>query len=575
MCKSSDTTTPPGAQPASLQPLQVSRGEKRDPIKDFADVEPNANQTISVASSNNVSGENSQPATGTCTTPPPSSKGLLSHVWWVLLRLEAARDWVRLCLSHPWLTQPLLGNFLTKHFMDINIIELAGCAIFVWLVMFWQGAQRHERGAGLAIITAFVLGTVPRNSVWQALLGVSFERMIKYHRWSATFSLIPILLHALAYNAFKTCTGQILPPKRPGGKPRLDTRCFWGDDFQSTGFVAMLAFFIMFLTSLPIVRRRGFELFYYTHSLFIAFIVGCWLHFPTMKWYIIPPLALYGVDRVFRLVQSRFFTGRVQSVQALPGGVTKIVVDKSTVKHLGYRGGQYAFVCFPDVSSLQWHPLSIATCPTDNAVEFYARGSGHWSRALASALQVGSKMQVEGGYGAPGTPLHLTRTVVLVAGGIGVVPMVSTIRDIVAKAGSPQQVQRVNEIVLVWAVRHAAELTWFARNLEHVRSVATDRGILLRLRYYVTGTRQESGKEINTPSEVIEEGVSLAINTGRPDVRGVLADIRATLSLLGSGHVVGVHVCGPDSLAYSTLTACTLETSRKVTFAGSRESFEL
>lgn len=42
-----------------------------------------------------------------------------------------------------------------------------------------------------------VVGTIPRNNILRFLVGVPFERMVKYHRWCGYYLAVPLFLHAL------------------------------------------------------------------------------------------------------------------------------------------------------------------------------------------------------------------------------------------------------------------------------------------------------------------------------------------------------------------------------------------
>ena len=42
-----------------------------------------------------------------------------------------------------------------------------------------------------------------------------------------------------------------------------------------------------------------------------------------------------------------------------------------------FYGGQYAFLHFPTVSTLQWHPFTISSAPSDDKVTFHIQVSDH------------------------------------------------------------------------------------------------------------------------------------------------------------------------------------------------------
>ena len=85
--------------------------------------------------------------------------------------------------------------------------------------------------------------------------------------------------------------------------------------------------------------------------------------------------------------------------------------------------------------SLQQHPLSIASSAErapDGSIEFAVKALGDWSRSVVPGLATGTRVWVDGAFGAFTTEGKAAQGFVLVAGGIGIVPMRSmllTMRD--------------------------------------------------------------------------------------------------------------------------------------------------
>lgn len=68
-----------------------------------------------------------------------------------------------------------------------------------------------------------------------------------------------------------------------------------------TGFLLVIILLVMFVCSLPFVRRGGsFEIFYWSHLLYIVFFVLVLLHGPVFwKWFLIPG-CIFIVERLLR-----------------------------------------------------------------------------------------------------------------------------------------------------------------------------------------------------------------------------------------------------------------------------------
>ena len=56
-----------------------------------------------------------------------------------------------------------------------------------------------------------------------------------------------------------------------------------------------------------------------------------------------------------------------------------------------YRGGQYIFLCIPDVAKLEWHPFSLSSAPYEDDVTVHIRVLGDWTEKLYKLAASGTK----------------------------------------------------------------------------------------------------------------------------------------------------------------------------------------
>lgn len=94
------------------------------------------------------------------------------------------------------------------------------------------------------------------------------------------------------------------------------------------GVISLLAGLLMWVTSLPGVRTWNFELFFYTHQLYVVFIVFLALHVGDFVFTMAAGgIFLFVLDRFLRFCQSRR-TVNVISSRCLPCGTVELVLSK-------------------------------------------------------------------------------------------------------------------------------------------------------------------------------------------------------------------------------------------------------
>ena len=94
------------------------------------------------------------------------------------------------------------------------------------------------------------------------------------------------------------------------------------------GVISLVAGLLMWVTSLHTVRKNYFELFFYTHQLYIVFIVFLALHVGDYMFSIVAGgIFLFILDRFLRFCQSRR-TVDVISAKSLPCGTLELVLSK-------------------------------------------------------------------------------------------------------------------------------------------------------------------------------------------------------------------------------------------------------
>ncbi|CAH3189439.1 unnamed protein product [Porites lobata] len=197
-----------------------------------------------------------------------------------------------------------------------------------------------------------------------------------------------------------------------------------------TGLLMVIVLLSMIVTSTPAVRRVSYEIFWYTHHLFIVFFlllfvhgfgrvikrqVNLELHSPgckltksnnisgnnsnvtwcfedpvfkadeaeAWKWCIVP-LFIYIMERLTRTFRSLQNVDLLQVFQHSDG----VVEVKMSKRNFSAAAGQYVFIKCSDVSAFEWHPFTLTKCPVsdDPSFSIHCKTLGNWTEKFTDLL---------------------------------------------------------------------------------------------------------------------------------------------------------------------------------------------
>uniref|UniRef100_A0A4Y0BJG2 NADPH oxidase n=1 Tax=Anopheles funestus TaxID=62324 RepID=A0A4Y0BJG2_ANOFN len=303
-----------------------------------------------------------------------------------------------------------LPHQLTAPYIKNNYVYLSFLTIFTLINvgLFISRAIQYRNSNGFVIIAracgqclnfncAFILVLMLRQCItflrtrgFTAFLPL--DQHIYLHKLTgvlvASFSLVHTIMHLFNFttivvydpviNANNYTTAEWLFTARPGLFGLI------GGCANPTGIVLVLILLIMFICSQPFVRRGGsFEVFYWTHLLYVPFWILVLFHGPNFwKWFIVPGL-IYLVERTIRLVWMRTEHGKtyISSGLLLPSKVTHLVIKRPL--HFCFRPGDYVFVNIPAIAQYEWHPFTLSSAPEqEDYIWLHIRGVGEWTNRL-------------------------------------------------------------------------------------------------------------------------------------------------------------------------------------------------
>ncbi|GAA3508535.1 FAD-binding oxidoreductase [Aquimarina addita] len=111
-----------------------------------------------------------------------------------------------------------------------------------------------------------------------------------------------------------------------------------------------------------------------------------------------------------------------------------------------YKAGQFGFFTFPDISKREQHPFTLSSHPHDETLKITVKGLGDYTNDMSSKLSTGNIANVEGPYGMFSSSHSKEREQVWIAGGIGITPFLSLIKD-----------YYTNKVTLYWCVNNESE----------------------------------------------------------------------------------------------------------------------
>eukprot|EP00850_Spirogloea_muscicola_P021992 SM000271S10031 [mRNA] locus=s271:89812:94651:- [translate_table: standard] len=298
----------------------------------------------------------------------------------------------------------------------------------------------------MLLVLIFIPAT--RGSAILRLCGIPYEQAVKYHRWLCQAHVLLMSCHGVGYLTAWIDEGRLwkeISQWQPHGVSRLP------------GAIALLMLLIIFCSSIAIVRRRRFELFYYLHFLYIPYIAFVTLHLGAWALlYILPGLTCFAFDRVTRAIQSWNLV-KADCLTILEDGSLEIVIPLAT--GVQYKALDIIFINVPLISRLQWHPFSICSSPLDGnmSLKVTMKSIGGWTKKLASHVETHRDdplwLKAEGPYGQEQDFFAKYDELLLVAGGIGITPLYSLMMDLAHRCSSVDS-QLPSRVTLVWSVRN-------------------------------------------------------------------------------------------------------------------------
>lgn len=371
---------------------------------------------------------------------------------------------------------------MKRHIGNISIIVLLILNIVVWFVFppendgranFARQYAGEILGANNIILMACSLFISTRPKWAEQYFG-GLDKMYLTHRHTGTAAFLLIFVHVLTVPI--TTTGWAL-----------------GNYLAVIAFTGIVTIVLITLAPrIPFLHRltgsdyddwkklkRYIGIFFilgYLHALTIPNPLHAFVAINWVQIFFIIGTASYLYTEVFGRFFKKYLPYTVESVKHPNNSTTEVTLraKKESIKR--QRAGQFLFVRFPNDKTLnESHPFTISSGPSESVLRLTIKASGNFTRDLFSNLKAGSDAVIEGAYGMFDYKTGGQKQIWL-AGGIGVTPFLSFIRDI--------ETDLKHEVHFYYTVRHRDESV-FVDEIEetvkkhprlncHIRFSATD-----------------------------------------------------------------------------------------------------
>lgn len=513
--------------------------------------------------------------------------GLLTT--WVLYGTSVGRLLLHHTLVGPSVKSTITTRFRSKPWMmlmqtlaDLKVGEalmlltfLGAVASLVVLNLNAQESAQVITGQVALLTLMFLLLPVSRIPLWSIFFGSSFERIIKFHRWLGVAMTVAVVVHLVQVLQVTS----VLQSEKSGEVVPL------------YGFIACVSFLSMALLANEYIRRKAYELFYISHRVMAPVgLVFAILHSPTMIGVALAiPLVLYvlGLLVQWTLSATSTFQANISSVNRHQTATLMLRQTKQTEKlALRIGTGSFFWVKLPSVSRTQWHPFSAIVTSNGKSVGFCvkAMGEGTFTRKLVDEALKKHVVPVSlcGPFGNLSLDVDRYDVILIVAGGVGITPMVSLINQRRLRgsmeSGKKSKRQTQQEWLVVWSVQssdHLLMIDDFMPSQQQVESsastdtsssnsniqdpehpsieageitVVTADSATLEARpeapqvswTFHVSTAKDDGYVIR------QTGEKLVYKAGRPPLNQVISNSEG--SRLQAGGRVAVLACGPPSM---------------------------
>ncbi len=326
----------------------------------------------------------------------------------------------------------LLAAYLVVLFAPLALAWVENLPPRLWL---------DDLSSGLAMVAfAMLLVEFVLSGRFRPISGrMGIDITMGFHQLIARALLVFLLLHPFLYRT-------PLDRPLPWDPTRQLTLGLEGASLL-TGVAAWLLLAVLVITA--IARNRlpfSYEAWRLSHGLGAVLIAVMGTHhaieagrysglFPlTVFWLVLTGIALLSLLLVYLVTPLLHLAHpyRVASLRKLARKTWQVTLEPARGEAIAFEAGQFAWVTFDrSPFALREHPFSIASAPSQRPrLDFIIKESGDFTSTIGS-LPVGCRAYVDGPHGSfPLAGRKDAPGLAFIAGGVGLVPILSLLRDL-------------------------------------------------------------------------------------------------------------------------------------------------
>ncbi|ESO98417.1 hypothetical protein LOTGIDRAFT_159226 [Lottia gigantea] len=278
--------------------------------------------------------------------------------------------------------------FLLYFFINICLFAL-NCFLYrksnVYIII--------ARGCGMCLNfnCAFILMTMLRKTItyirtFKNLHFLPLDQHIEMHKLTGIMIAVFTVIHTLAHIGNAVVVAEDFGVTVWEFIFTTKANIGWVLGFAPlSGVILDVILIVMIICSMPFIRRSGhFQVFYWTHILYVPFWILCILHATNFwYWFIIPGIIfiIESLNRSKYIKKAAYGATYITNVYLLPYRVIHLVISRPPKWR--YRPGDYVFIQIPAIAKYEWHPFTISSAPEQEGTFWlHIRSAGHWTNKL-------------------------------------------------------------------------------------------------------------------------------------------------------------------------------------------------